>query len=135
MGNKSMLRLILSAAIIIGFFLPWFSFLTSISGWDIAMQGSDTQETGQKIICYSFLLIPLFAALVLVLSLQKKAPSTLLRIAPFLVILILTVLFIIGTGGEAEYSGFLKILSFGYYITFLASLILIFIKGRDAAAA
>ena len=130
-----MLRLILSVAIIAGFFLPWFSYLLTISGWDIAMQGNDTQDMGQKIICYSFLLIPFFAALVLLVCLQKKRPIGILRIAPLLVLLILTGLFILGTEGRSEYSGFLKILGYGFYITLAASLILAFVKGSDNAAA
>lgn len=134
MGNKTIIRIVLSAAVIIGFFLPWFSFIGSVSGWDIAMTGNEAPEAGQKIIAYAFLLIPIFALLVLIACLQKKTPGMLLRMAPFLVTLILTILFIIGSGGEAEYNGILKILSFGYYITFLASLLLIFAKGDDAAA-
>lgn len=130
-----MLRVILSAAVIAGFFLPWFSYLLTVSGWDIAMQGNDTQDMGQKIICYSFLLIPFFAALVLVVSLQKKRPIGILRIAPLLVLLILTGLFILGTEGRSEYSGFLNILGYGFYITLAASLILAFVKGSDNTAA
>lgn len=134
MGNKTIIRIVLSAAVIIGFFLPWFTFIDSASGWDVAMTGNDAPTGGAKIIAYSFLLIPLFAALVLIVCLQKKVPGTLLRIAPFLVITILAILFVIGAGESSEMQGVLSLISYGFYVSFAASLLLVFAKGSDAAA-
>jgi hypothetical protein len=127
--NKTMLRIVLCIAIIVAFFLPWFKY-GSGSGFDIIKQGSPGETTATMIIRYSFLLIPFFALIVLIRSINKRSSNFLLRLLPFLVTAILTALFIMGinmTGIGGELRSWLEIIDFGLYIMAIASLLLVFI--------
>jgi hypothetical protein len=134
MGNNlNIFRIILSAAVIAGFFLPWFDYLGFVSGWDIVMANSGPGNTAERILGYSFLLIPLFALIVLIRSVSKQSCGFLLRALPFLVTAILSVLFAIGEKNENGTAGmnvFFSILGVGYYLTVIASLLLIFAGSR-----
>ncbi|MCC7400295.1 MAG: hypothetical protein IT214_02320 [Chitinophagaceae bacterium] len=129
-SNKNILRIILSIAIIIGFFLPWFKFGGG-SALDIVMAQSPQDESSTTIVRYSFLLIPLFALIILILSVSNKSSNFILRVLPFLVTAILTALFIAGMKSagatDEDLKGWLYILAYGYYIVVIASLFLIFI--------
>ena len=125
--NNNIFRVILALAVIIGFFLPWFQY--SGSGWDIVRYSSGGDVT-ESIIRYSFLLIPFFALVVLIRSATGKTSSFLVRLLPFLVIALLSALFVLGVhdqGGNATAKDFFSILGVGYYVTALASLLLIFV--------
>ena len=127
--------MLLAAAIIIAFFLPWFAYNgTTESALNIVLQkvteeGKD--KTTTMIVQYSFLLIPFFAVIILLRTAAKKPSGFFLRLLPFLVTALLTALFIIGTldqgGGKEELNGWLQILSYGFYISASASLLLIFV--------
>jgi hypothetical protein len=128
-NNKTIIRAILSVAIIVAFFLPWFKYGGG-SGLDIITSSSAGDTTATTIIRYSFLLIPFFALIVLIRSVNKKSSHFLLRLLPFLVTAILTALFIMGIkleGGGGELKSWLQIIDFGLYIMALASLLLVFI--------
>jgi hypothetical protein len=129
-NNKTMFRAILCIAIIIAFFLPWFKFGGG-SGLDIVTSSNSGESTSTMIVRYSFLLIPLFALIVLIRSINKQSSNFLLRLLPFLVTAILTALFIVGvnmSGGTAgELKGWLQILDYGLYISAIASLVLVFV--------
>jgi len=130
-NNKQMIRSILCLAIIAAFFLPWFKYGNG-SGLDLVIaKGENDNDTATMIIRYSFLLIPFFALIVLIRSLNKKSSNFLLRLLPFLVTAILTTLFIIGItvneGSGEELKGWLQILDYGLYISSFASLLLIFV--------
>jgi hypothetical protein len=134
MKSNKTLRVLLCAAIIIAFFLPWFSIMGSAAnGWNIAMQSTsgESNQTRVTIIKYSFLLIPLFALIVLIRSAANRSSGFLLRLLPFLVTAILSALFIFGAfdqGGTKEtLNTWLQTLSTGYYITVVASFLLILI--------
>jgi uncharacterized membrane protein required for colicin V production len=129
-NNKQIIRAILCLAIIAAFFLPWFKYGGG-SGLDLVITNrANDEDTATTIIRYSFLLIPFFALIVLIRSINKQSSNFLLRLLPFLVTAILTTLFIIGinmNGGTGEeLKGWLQILNYGFYITALASLLLIF---------
>lgn len=128
--NKNLFRTILAIAIIIAFFLPWFKYGGG-SGLDIVLAKTPGDETATSIVRYSFLLIPLFALIVLIRSISKQSSNFLLRLLPFLVTAILTALFIVGIksegGTNVELQSWFSILSYGYYITAVASLLLIFV--------
>jgi hypothetical protein len=128
--NKSTFRIILSIAIIVAFFLPWFKYGGG-SGLDIVLAKSPQEETTASIARYSFLLIPLFALFVLIRSISKQSAAFILRLLPFLVTAILTALFIVGIksqgGTDADLKGWFSVLSYGYFINVVASLILIFV--------
>lgn len=128
--NKSSFRTILSIAIIVAFFLPWFKYGGG-SGLDIVLAKTPQEETATSVVRYSFLLIPLFALFVLIRSISKQSASFILRLIPFLVTAILTALFIAGIkyqgGTNEELKGWLSILSYGYFINVIASLLLVFI--------
>lgn len=130
MNNKILSRIILSALIIVAFFLPWFS-LGNGSALDIVLAKNQQEETVTAVVRYSFLLIPFFALLVLLLSISNKSSHFLLRLLPFLVTAILSTLFIIGIssgGGEnIQFQAWFSILGYGYFITLVASLILVFV--------
>lgn len=129
-SNKSIFRIILSIAIIVAFFLPWFKYGGG-SALDMVMEKASADETASIIVRYSFLLIPLFALIVLIRSISKQSSSFILRLIPFLVTAILTALVIVGVksqgGGDAELQGWFSMLSYGYFITVVASLILVFV--------
>ena len=129
-NNKSTLRVILSIAIIVAFFLPWFKFGGG-SGLDIVLAKTPQDETATSIVRYSFLLIPLFALFVLIRSISKQSAGFFLRILPFLVTAILTALFIAGIkyegGTNEDLRGWFSILGYGYFINTIASLLLVFI--------
>ncbi|HYM93223.1 MAG TPA: hypothetical protein VET23_03735, partial [Chitinophagaceae bacterium] len=93
MNNNNTFRIILAIAIVIAFFLPWFG---GASGLDMVITKSYQETSATTIVRYSFILIPLFAAIVLIRSIQKQGSSFFLRLLPFLVTAILTTLFIIG---------------------------------------
>jgi hypothetical protein len=127
--------MLLAAAIIIAFFLPWFVLDGSTeSALNMVLQkvteeGKD--RTSTMIVQYSFLLIPFFALIILIRTAAKKPSGFFLRLLPFLVTAIITALFIIGVldqGGDKEQlNGWLQILSYGFYISASASLLLIFV--------
>jgi hypothetical protein len=130
-NNKQIFRAILCLAIIAAFFLPWFKYGGG-SGLDLIIaKGDNDNDTATIIIRYSFLLIPFFALIVLIRSINKQPSNFLLRLLPFLVTAILTTLFIIGVnsngGTGEELKSWLQILDYGFYITALASLLLIFV--------
>ena len=130
-NNKQMFRVILCLAIIAAFFLPWFKYGGG-SGLDLIIaKGNNENDTAATIIRYSFLLIPFFALIVLIRSINKQSANFLLRLLPFLVTAILTALFILGVnvngGTGEELKGWLQILDYGFYINVLASLVLIFV--------
>ena len=135
MSNKFNFRMLLAAAIIIAFFLPWFAYGGSTeSALNIVLQkvtGEGKDKTTTMIVQYSFLLIPFFALIVLLRTAAKKPTGFFLRLLPFLVTALLTSLFIIGIlneeGGKEELNGWLQILSYGFYISGAASLLLIFV--------
>ncbi len=128
--NKSSFRTILSIAIIVAFFLPWFKFGGG-SALDIVLAKTPRDETATSIVRYSFLLIPLFALFVLIRSISKQSSSFFLRVLPFLVTAILTALFIAGIkyqgGTNEELRGWFSILGYGYFINVIASLLLVFV--------
>lgn len=128
MSTNSTFRILLSLAIIIGFFLPWFQH--SGSGWDIVRYNAGPENTTETVIRYSFLLIPFFALIVLIRSVSKQSSNFLLRVLPFLVIGILSALFIVGVidqNGKESLNGFFSILGIGFYLTVIASFLLIFV--------
>ncbi len=130
MNNNYVFRIILAAAVIVGFFLPWFDYLAMVSGWDIVMSKSGPDTTTETIVRYSFLLIPLFALIVLIKSLSGQPSGFLLRLLPFLVTAVLSILFAMGEkseNGSAGLNVFFQILGSGYYITVIASLLLAFV--------
>lgn len=128
--NKSSFRIILSIVIIVAFFLPWFKYGGG-SGLDIVLAKTPQEETATSVVRYSFLLIPLFALFVLIRSISKQSVNFILRLIPFLVTAILTALFIAGIkyqgGTDADLKGWFSILSYGYFINVIASLLLIFV--------
>lgn len=121
--------MVLSIAIVIAFFLPWFKI--GGSGLDIVLsKGETTTDVTTEIVRYSFLLIPLFALFVLLRTISKKPAGFLLRLIPFLVTAILSTLFVIGIqsqGGNVEMQSFFSILGYGFYITVIASFLLLFV--------
>ena len=124
-----MFRAILSIAIIVAFFLPWFKFGGG-SGLDIITNRDPAETTATMIVRYSFLLIPFFALIILIRSINKKSSNFFLRLLPFLVTAILTALFIMGinmTGIGGELKSWLQIIDFGLYIMAIAALFLVFI--------
>lgn len=130
-NNKNTLRILLALAIIVAFFLPWFKYGGG-SGLDIVMaKGAYDNTTATQVIRYSFLLIPLFAVVVLIRSINKQPSGFVLRLLPFLVTAILTALFILGIkeqGGDNEVlRGWFEILGYGFYINVIASFLLILI--------
>jgi hypothetical protein len=130
MNNKNAVRMILSLLIIVGFFLPWFKH--SGSGFDILRASGGSQDTTSLIIKYSFGLPALFALIVFIRSIMGQSSSFLLRILPFLVIAILSALFVIGIDSEYSTSAgdFFAILGIGYYLVVVASFLLMFAGGR-----
>lgn len=133
MENNNAFRMVLAAAVIIGFFLPWFAYGSVVSGWDIFRSSSATESTLEKVISYSFLAIPLFALFVLIRSLSGLFSGFLLRFLPFLITALLSALFAIGEKDQNGNEGlkmFFSILGYGYYITVIASLLLAFVGGR-----
>lgn len=128
MNNNKTFRIILAVAIIIAFFLPWFA---GASALDMVITRGYEESSSTTIVRYSFLLIPLFAAIVLIRSVQNKGASFLVRFLPLLVTAILTALFIAGVkymgASNEEMRGFLYVLGYGYYINLIASVLLIFI--------
>lgn len=134
MSNNNNFRMLLSAAIIIAFFLPWFSvYGSTASGLDMVLQrvsNEGQEKTATMIIQYSFLLIPFFALIVLIRTAGKKSSGFFLRLLPFLVTAILSALFIVGVmneGGKESLNSWFQMLSYGFYITVIASLLLIFV--------
>jgi len=130
-NNKTIFRAILCIAIIGAFFLPWFKYGGG-SGLDLVITNrAADDDTATIIIRYSFLLIPFFALIVLIRSLNKQSSNFLLRLLPFLVTALLTALFVIGINQNSdsgeELKGWLQILEYGFYINVLASLVLIFV--------
>ena len=130
-NNNKIFRAILCVAIIVAFFLPWFKSGEG-SGLDLIITNSNNeQDTATTIVRYSFLLIPFFALIVLIRSINKKSANFLLRLLPFLVTAILTALFILGVnlngGTGEELNSWLQKLDYGFYISVLSSLVLIFV--------
>jgi Ca2+/H+ antiporter len=129
-NNKTILRAILSVAIIVAFFLPWFKYGGG-SGLDLVTSSNTAESTETTIVRYSFLLIPFFALVVLIRSVNNRSSNFLLRLLPFLVTGILTALFIMGInlngGSSEELKGWLQIIDYGLYIIAVASLLLVFI--------
>ncbi|HSU29319.1 MAG TPA: hypothetical protein VLJ68_13120 [Chitinophagaceae bacterium] len=136
MGNKSAFRAFICVAIIVGFFLPWFKDTDiSVSGWAIVKNNSlafDRTKTA-TILRYSFLLIPIFSLFVLFRSIGRQSSGLLIRLVPFLVMAVLTALFVFGstrmTNGEELRTEIFQILSFGFYICAIGSFLLIFLAG------
>ena len=130
MNNKNTFRIILSLAILIAFFLPWFNYGGG-SGLNMVITRTYQETTATTVVRYSFLLIPLFALFVLIRSINNKPSGFLLRFLPLLITAIFTALFIIGVKREGvtneEMRGFLDILGYGFYINAIASLLLIFV--------
>jgi hypothetical protein len=129
MNNNKMFRVLLSVAIVIAFFLPWFKY--GGSGLDIVIFKGAGEDTATMIVRYSFLLIPFFALIVAIRSINKQGSGFLLRLLPLLVTGILTTLFILGVkelgGGDEELKGVFHMLDYGLYISSIASLLLIFV--------
>ena len=122
--------MILAIAVIIAFFLPWFKYGYG-SGLDIVITKNYQEDTATTIVRYSFLLIPLFALIVLIRSISKKSTNFFIRLLPFLVTALLSTLFIIGIKQQGatneEMRGFLNVLGYGFYINVIASLLLVFV--------
>ena len=135
MSNRFNFRMLLAAAVIIAFFLPWFDLGdTAASAFDMSTQkisGEASDKTTRMIVQYSFLLIPFFGLVILIRTAAKRSSGFFLRLLPFLVTAILTVLFIVGIvdegGGKEELNSLLQVMSYGYYISVAASLLLIFV--------
>jgi hypothetical protein len=107
---------------------------STTSAFNMVMEkiSSESEDrTTRMIIQYSFILIPFFALIVLIRTAAKKPSGFFLRLLPFLVTAILTALVVIGTlnegGGKEALNGWLQVLSYGFYITAAASLLLIFV--------
>lgn len=129
-SNKNVFRIILAIIIIIAFFLPWFK-MGGGSGLDIVLAKGYQEETSSMVARYSFLLIPLFALIVLIKCITTQSAGFFIRLLPFLVTAILTALFIIGITSDVEGGGNLQswfsVISYGYYLTVIASLLLLFV--------
>ena len=129
MDNKNTLRILLALVIIIAFFLPWFK--SGESALNILMAKTYQEETAVTVFRYSFILIPLFALIILIRSVSKKSLNFFLRLLPFLITAILTAWVILGVkymGGTTEdFKGLFQTLAYGYFITAVSSFLLIFI--------
>lgn len=130
MNGKKAFRIILAIAIVVAFFLPWFKYGGG-SGLDMVIQKGYEETTTTMIIRYSFLLIPLFALIVLIRSLNNQSSSFFLRFLPFLVTAILTALFIVGVkymgATDEQMTGILQEIAYGFYVNVIACLLLLFV--------
>jgi hypothetical protein len=134
MNNSKTFRIVLSAVIMIAFFLPWLSLLgSSINAWNIAMQSTagEPNQVAVTIVKYSFLLIPLFALIILIRSAMGLPSGFFLRLLPFLVTVILISLFVLGVldekGTTGTLSDWMHIFGIGFYGTLAASFLLLFV--------
>ena len=140
--NKKNLNIVLAAALIAAFFLPYLSIpgFTELSGFNVVFgkAGMTGIAKGGKFLFIS-LLIPLGAIIVLFDSLGSSSSSTAGYgyWMPIAGIVILSVLMFLGmsqgassVGGSLSVGSFVEVLGYGYWITLAASIILLFNKGR-----
>lgn len=127
MGNNNGFRILLCIAIIVAFFLPW---LSGGSALDIVKAGNSHEETAVIVFRYSFILVPLFALIILIRSFNKKSSGFFLRLLPLLVTALLTAWVIAGVkyvgATDEQMNSLFKTLGYGYYINAVASLVLLF---------
>jgi uncharacterized membrane protein (GlpM family) len=136
MGTKSVIRIVLSAAVIAGYFLPWISYFNSASAFDIVRTSIEGKgDTSGHLVWYASILIPLFALICLIQSLSNRTPSGFIRALPFIITILLIGLLFLGSSqnsGGLNMESLFSMLGIGFYITLVASFLLIFI-GRDTA--
>ena len=116
--------------IIIAFFLPWFSYGATISGWDLGSNSAAASSSTERLIGYAFLLIPISALVVLLFNLTSTSSAFFFRLLPFLITLVLSVLFVLGEQHQnpgVKTKDFLEVLGTGYYINAVGCLLLLFI--------
>lgn len=135
MGQNNIIRIVLSLAIIVGFFMPFFSvgydleLGASISGWTMMFETikniSHISELPSAILIMTACLVIIFisAILVFINSLLQRGVSSLLRILPFLAILVFLI-YLMTQGTKV--SDLFKSFAIGFYLIAIGSLLLAF---------
>lgn len=126
MGTNKLIAIILSLAIVVGFFMPLYNG-ASDSLWDLVRSASSEDGLKYKILLhYAYVLIPLTAFIVLVMSVTGPGASGLLRALPFIIFVLLTAYFIRHFGGKVSMD-WIKEWRMGFYLILVGSLLLIFV--------
>jgi hypothetical protein len=128
MNNKSVFRIILSLLIIVGFFLPFFK--GSVTGLDFAKAVVSPGDIKTKLVCAAFALPALFALIVFLQSIGRRGSSFLIRFLPFLIIAILSAIYVMGVNleyGPHRASDFFSEIGIGYILTAVGSFLLMLV--------
>ena len=134
MSSRSLVRIVLCVAVIIGFFLPWIHGFKNLSGLDLLTKGGLWEGGGTAIIRYSIILVPLLPLIVLFNTVKKNPTSRLLRSGAFIIMAVFTVFFLVGISTldadipSEERSNIFQFLRIGFYISFVGSLLLMIVK-------
>jgi len=134
MSSKSIIRILLCLAIIIGFFLPWIHGFKNLSGLDLLTTGALWEGKATMFIRFSIVLVPLLALIVLLNAIKKKPTSLLVRSGAFIVMVVYAVFFLVGINTldadipSEERSNILQFIRIGFYLSFIGSLLLMIIK-------
>ena len=134
MSTKNLLRIVFCLAVIIGFFMPWIHGFKNLSGLDLLTKSGLWESKGTMIIRFSIVLVPLLPLIVLFNTINKKPSSGLLRSGAFIIMTVYAVFFLVGISTldadipSEERSNIFQFLRIGFYLSFIGSLLLMFVK-------
>ena len=136
MSSKNLIRSLLCVAIIIGFFLPWVHGYKNLSGLDLLTKEGMWEGGGTAIIRFSIILVPLLPLIVLFNTVRKKPSSRLLQSGAFIVMAVYAIFFLVGISTldvdipSEERSNIFQFIRMGFYLSFIGSLLLLFVKEK-----
>lgn len=128
--NKNKI-IIVAAVLVLAFFMPWLKYFLSLSGWDMVFGSlGSVIDSGLKILV---ILIPVSAGIILYGAAYNNenypiSKSILFRVP--LVTIIITTLVIMTNMDElgAGFGDFLGLLSIGYWLTLIGSIVLPYLR-------
>ena len=135
MENQSILRIVLSLAIIAAFFLPLYNdtvFGTTLSAWQILtggfkdVTGDSNLPTSQVVLIVCLLIVLICVVVILIFSVLRKTTSVLLNLLPLLAIIALIIFSMTQAKEDENVGQTLQAFGTGFYIMFLSSFLLPF---------
>ena len=135
MENQNILRIVLSLAILVAFFLPLYNetvFGTALSAWQVLTGGLKDVSDASKlpasqlalVICLGIVLVCM--VVILIFSLLRKPTTVLINLLPLLAIIALIVFSTMQAKEDENVGQTLQAFGTGFYIMFLSSFLLPF---------
>lgn len=135
MENQNILRIVLSLAIIVAFFLPLYNDVivgTTITSWQILtgglkdVSGESNLPASQLVLTVCLLIVLICIVVILTFSLLRKPTTVLLNLVPLLTIIGLVIFSMMQARENENVGQTLQAFGTGFYIMFLSSFLLPF---------